>query len=124
MGENSKLTLLCPTRGEVWLVTLDPGVGDEMKKKRPVVVLSSNRIQGLELRIVVPVTTWRPHFKNKLWLVKLEPTLTNGLQNKSAADTFQLKSISTQRFTEKLGVLSADEIEALEEACKLVMEIT
>lgn len=39
-----------PQRGEFWLVDLDPAVGAEMKKTRPVLVLSSveyNKITGL-----------------------------------------------------------------------------
>ena len=33
-----------PKRGEVWLVDLDPTRGQEIKKKRPVVVLSADPI--------------------------------------------------------------------------------
>ncbi|HON48735.1 MAG TPA: type II toxin-antitoxin system PemK/MazF family toxin, partial [Kiritimatiellia bacterium] len=30
-----------PERGEIWLVRFDPSVGDEIRKERPAVVLSS-----------------------------------------------------------------------------------
>ncbi len=45
-----------PKRGEVWWVSLDPTRGAEMQKTRPAVVLSSNRLGRLPLRLVVPLT--------------------------------------------------------------------
>jgi len=33
-----------PERGEIWLVRFDPSVGDEIRKERPAVVLSSTRL--------------------------------------------------------------------------------
>ena len=112
-----------PMRGEIWLVDLDPSVGDEMKKTRPVIVVSTNYIRGLDLRIVVPTTTWRVLFEGKFWFVKLEATAVNGLDSLSAANTFQVKSLSTQRFRRKLGCLSAADMENVEEVLKLVMEL-
>ncbi|MGH8603716.1 MAG: type II toxin-antitoxin system PemK/MazF family toxin, partial [Gammaproteobacteria bacterium] len=37
-------------RGEVWLVSLDPTIGQELKKTRPAVVISSNSIGRLPLK--------------------------------------------------------------------------
>ena len=45
-----------PKRGEVWLVDLNPTRGQEIQKRRPVVVLSADPIGSLGLRIVVPLT--------------------------------------------------------------------
>jgi hypothetical protein len=47
-----------PSTGEVWLVNLDPTIGDEIKKVRPVVVVSRDAIGVLALRVVVPVSAW------------------------------------------------------------------
>lgn len=38
------MTVDSPKRGEIWLVRFDPSVGDEIKKERPAVVLSSTRL--------------------------------------------------------------------------------
>ena len=51
-----------PIRGEVWLVDLDPIVGHEMGKVRPVVVVNTQNVGRLSLRMVVPLTSWQPHF--------------------------------------------------------------
>ena len=43
-------------RGEIWLINLDPTIGAEIKKTRPVVIVSSNAVGILPLRVVVPLT--------------------------------------------------------------------
>ena len=44
-------------RFEVYLVSLDPTVGSEIKKTRPCVVISPNEMHGLNTAIVAPLTT-------------------------------------------------------------------
>lgn len=45
-------------RGDVWLVALDPGVGSEIQKTRPCVVVSPPEMHGsLRTAIVAPMTT-------------------------------------------------------------------
>jgi mRNA interferase MazF len=46
-----------PKRGEIWQVNLEPTIGQEIKKKRPVVVISSDLYNLIALRIVIPLTT-------------------------------------------------------------------
>jgi mRNA interferase MazF len=45
-------------RGEVWLVTLDPSVGSEIRKTRPCVIVSPPEMHDyLRTVIVAPMTT-------------------------------------------------------------------
>jgi mRNA interferase MazF len=44
-------------RFEVYLVSLDPTLGSEIKKTRPCVVVSPNEMQGLNTSIIAPMTT-------------------------------------------------------------------
>jgi mRNA interferase MazF len=41
-----------PQRGEVWLVNFDPTVGTEIRKIRPAVVISSDEIGILPIKLV------------------------------------------------------------------------
>ncbi len=43
-----------PQRGEVWLVSLEPTIGSEIRKTRPCVVVSPNETNRL-LRTVIDV---------------------------------------------------------------------
>ena len=99
-----------PQKGEIWIIDFDPTTGSEINKKRPAVVIGSDAIGILPLRIIVPITSWQDKFSNAPWLVKIPAAQKNGLSNDSAADSFQIKSVSIKRFKKKLGVISAEKV--------------
>src|SRR5260370_7439876 len=94
-----------PVRGEVWRIRFDPAEGDEIKKVRTAVVMSRNAVGRLRLKIVVPITEWKPRYASYPWFVRLAATSTNGLLKESGADAFQLNSVSKTRFLNPLGHL-------------------
>ncbi len=110
-------------RGEVWSVSLDPTRGAEIQKTRPCVVISSDHVGKLPLRMVVPITAWKAEFEASVWHVKIEPDSDNSLHKPSAADAFQTRSVSTTRFVTKLGVLSAELLSEIVAAVGVVIEI-
>jgi mRNA interferase MazF len=109
-------------RGEIWQVTFDPSTGAEIRKSRPAVLISSETIGLLPLRVVVPVTSWQVVFARFPWMVRLDPSAENGLAQSSAADTFQVKSVSTQRLLRRMGEVSASDLAAIVRAVGLVIE--
>jgi mRNA interferase MazF len=109
-------------RGEVWLVDLNPVRGSEMSKHRPILIVSRDDAGRLPLRVVVPFTSWQHHFTPLFWLVRIDPTPANGLTNSSAADTFQVRCISEERFVRRLGQLAGEDLRAVVEALALVVE--
>ncbi len=60
-------------KGEIWLVNLDPTLGDEIRKIRPAIVVSSDAFGVLALRVVVPLTGWQDRFQGSQWLVRIDP---------------------------------------------------
>jgi mRNA interferase MazF len=110
-----------PRRGEIWRVNFDPSVGAEIRKIRPAAVLSVDRIARLPLRIVVPLTDWKPQYIRYPWFVQISPDPSNGLTKDSGADAFQVKSVSESRFVQYLGSLSSQEIDAIAAAVALVV---
>jgi len=109
-------------RGEVWLVNLDPTVGAEMRKTRPAVIVSSDLVGILPLRVIVPLTDWKERYAVAPWMVRIEPTRENGLAKTSAADCFQVRSIAAGRLVQKIGQVSAGDMERIVESIKLVIE--
>lgn len=105
-----------PARGEVWRVRFDPAEGDEIKKVRTAVVVSEDAMGRLRLKIVVPLTEWKPRYAAYPWFVFLAPTPTNGLTKDLGADAFQVKSVSETRFLSRLGVLTAGEMDSIANA--------
>jgi mRNA interferase MazF len=110
-------------RGEIWLVNLDPTLGAEIRKTRPVVVISSDAIGILPIRLVAPITEWKPYFENNLWHVKLAPGPDNGLTKLSTVDALQLRGVDTQRFVRKIGEVQASVMQAIVTAIALVIEL-
>jgi mRNA interferase MazF len=90
-----------------------------MGKTRPAVVVNPQSIGILPLRIVVPITSWDAKYATVPWLVYLKPNRRNGLDKASAADCFQVKSVSLNRFVSRLGDLQADSIEEISAAIAL-----
>lgn len=111
-----------PKRGDIWLVNFDPTVGVEIKKTRPAIVISSNAVGRLPIKLVAPITDWKPHYAPNLWHVRIDPTSTNGLAKSSAADTLQLRGMDTKRFIRKLGYVSPEIMEALILAVVTIIE--
>ncbi len=107
------------SRGEVWRVRFDPTEGAEIRKARPSVVMSVKEVGVLPLRIIVPITEWKEAFAERPWLVRLALTVGAGLRKESAADAFQIKSLSIDRFEERLGVLTEQDIEEIAAAIVL-----
>ncbi len=113
---------LKPKRGEVWRVNLDPTIGAEIKKTRPAVVISSDAIGVLPVKLIAPITTWNDSFAGKLWLVPIAPDETNGLAQKSVIDTLQIRGVSTTRFVEKVGQVPTSILEEIAAAVAVVIE--
>lgn len=111
-----------PKRGEVWYAELDPKRGAEIGKTRVTVVVSSDSVGVLPIKLVAPLTGWQTSFENNLWHVKIKPTQTNGLKKESAVDALQLRGLDISRFKNKIGQLSAEEMEEITVAIAAVIE--
>ncbi len=109
--------------GEIHLVNLDPTVGHEIRKTRPVVVVNSGDAKNLPLAIAVPVTQWRAAWEKNPFFVVLEPSSRNGLSKKSVVDCFQIRAISHVRFIRCLGEIAVPEVDRIKAALSLILDI-
>jgi mRNA interferase MazF len=110
-------------RGEVWRINLDPTIGAEIRKARPVIIVSDDEIGVLPLKVVVPVTDWKDRYEEVVWMTKIEPNKENGLSKTSSADAFQVRSVSQERFIEKFGKVSDEKLEEITESLAIVLKI-
>lgn len=102
-----------PRKGDIWMVDFNPTKGCEIQKCRPAVVISADDIGKLPLKIVVPVTDWDPRYEDTPWFTHLSATALSGLSKESGADGFQVKSVSLDRFKQKLGQVDEDDLEII-----------
>jgi mRNA interferase MazF len=95
-------------RGDVYWV--NPSVGGEIQKTRPVIVVSNNAAnQALNRVQVVPVTSRIERLYPGETLVEL-----NGHERKAIAA--QLTTVSKLRFGAKLGLIDSDEMAKVDAA--------
>ncbi len=98
------MAVVTPRRGEVWWCALDPVVGSEIAKTRPVLIVSIDQMNTQRARrsIVVPLTsTGRPAGVP----IELE---VKGVATVSYAEAYQVRTVSHDRLTSKLGTASAE----------------
>ncbi len=108
---------------EIWLINLDPTVGAEIQKTRPAIIVSHNDMGILPLKVIVPMTDWKPHYTSIPWMIKLTPDAENKLQKVSAADTFQVRSVAHERFVKHLGTLDEMTMQRIKRGLKCVLDI-
>ncbi|MCI0358004.1 MAG: type II toxin-antitoxin system PemK/MazF family toxin [Planctomycetaceae bacterium] len=88
------------SRFDVFLITLDPTVGHEMKKTRPCVVISPDDMnQHLQTIIVAPLTSRGRDYPSRV------PCRFQDRSGEVALD--QIRTVDRQRLVKRLGRLGA-----------------
>jgi mRNA interferase MazF len=105
-------------RGEVWWVNFDPGIGGEIRKQRPAVIVSNDAANRHLNRVqVIPLTSR---------VVKLYPSEAlvtfAGKQAKAMAD--QLTTVSKLRLIRCGGELDLAEMRQVEQAIKIQLGLS
>jgi len=111
-----------PKRGEIWQIDLDPTVGVEIQKVRPVVIISSDAAGKLPIKLIAPITGWDTRYSGNFWHVKISPNAANGLSKLSAVDVLQSRGVDLSRFVRKLGRLDAALMEEIAAAMAALVE--
>lgn len=110
-------------QGEIWLVSLDPTIGAEIKKTRPAIIVNDNNLGRLPLKIIVPVTDWKDRYAVAPWMVKLTPDPQNKLTKESSADCFQVRSVAEERCVKKIGQVDSQTMGKIRKGLAIVLSI-
>ena len=98
-----------PRRDEVWLASLDPTQGHEMRKTRPCLVISPDEMnRSLATVIVAPMTTVDRNYPTRV------SSTFQGRRGQIALD--QMRAMDRPRLVAKLGAISAKTAEAVSAA--------
>ena len=99
-------------RGDVFWARLDPTIGSELQKTRPVIVLSINPLnKARKTVVVIPLSTSAPAIE----------FLNVALKGGSVARCEHIRSIDKARIADKIGSISDTDMEKIEEGISRIL---
>ena len=114
-------------RGDLFLADLNPVIGSEAAKRRPVIVVSTSAAnrgamsRGQGVITVVPVTSNTARVYPFQVRLPADPMI--GLTRDSKAQAEQIRSIDVARLTHQLGSLPPALLRRLDDALRLHLEL-
>jgi mRNA interferase MazF len=105
-------------RGEIYLAALDPVVGREISKTRPVVVVSNDQNNTFSATVtILPITS-----KNIQSVYPFEVFLSKGdanLPKDSKVKADQIRTLDKNRMIKFIGVADQKDLDAIDTAMKI-----
>lgn len=110
-----------PSRGEIWLVDLNPTRGHEQAGIRPALIVSTNLFnQGpAGLVVVLPITSTERRVPLHVAIVLPE----GGVRQRSFVKCEDIRSVAVERLHERWGTVSPRSMDLVEDRLKILLEI-
>ncbi len=109
-------------RGEIYLASLDPVMGKEISKTRPVVVISNDKNNEFSATVtILPLTS-----RNLGKIYPFEVFLPRGVGNlpkDSKVKADQIRTLDKSRLLTLIGKLGREELTQIEKAVKIHLEL-
>jgi mRNA interferase MazF len=113
-----------PKRGEIWWIDRHPSRGSEQRGKRPSLIVQSdfaNDNPRYRLTITASLTTRER--SEVMTRVRIDPTQENGLERTSYVMCEQILTIDRDRLKQKIGTITTDELDQVDEALLIALGI-
>jgi mRNA interferase MazF len=112
-----------PARGEIWWVELDPTVGSEQAGRRPLLVLSADRFQAIQDRLLIGIPLTRTMRSYPFHIVATAEQ--TGLPSDSTIMCEQLRVVSMERMrgTRPIGHVSPDVLTVVEDRVRVLLDL-
>ncbi len=113
--------MVTPSRGEVWTVNFNPVRGHEQAGYRPGLVISVDVFNHgpAGLVVIIPITTKE---KGIPFHVAISPP-EGGISKKSFIKCEDIRSVSTERLSKCLGVVSLGTLKVVEDRLRILLDL-
>ena len=108
---------------EIWIADLNPQIGTEPGKTRPVLVIQTNLLNKIPYpsTIVCPITT---NVKKDAEILRVHLKKgTGNLHQPCDIMIDQIRAIDNKRLTKRIGILPDDLIELVKENIQIVLDL-
>jgi len=108
---------------EIWIADLNPKIGTEPGKTRPVVVIQTNLLNKIPhpSTIICPITS-NVKKDSEILRVHLEKGMANLFQDCDIMID-QMRAVDNKRLIKKVGKLELDIIEKIQENIKIIIDL-
>ena len=107
---------------EIWLADLNPRIGTEAGKTRPVIIVQTNLLNEIvhPSTIICPITT---KINNESSILRVRINKGNcGLEKNSDIMIDQIRAIDNSRFIKKIGIASQEMKVKIQENINIVLD--
>ena len=110
-----------PSRGEVWLLDLNPIRGHEQAGQRPALVVSVDLFNHgpAGLATVLPLTGRQ---RNSKWHLPVRPP-EGGVNTQSFIMTEQVRTVSLERFIRRYGLVTRERMAEIEDRLRILLDL-
>jgi mRNA interferase MazF len=110
-------------RGEIFLAALGPVLGKEISKTRPVVIVSNDKNNEFSGTVtILPITS--KNIEKIYFFEVFLPRGSGNLPKDSKVKADQIRTIDKSRIITPIGKLSKGEIEEIEKAIKIHLDLS
>lgn len=113
-------------RGEVFIAALDPVIGHEVAKTRPVIIVSNNignKYSGAVTIIPITSKNLTKTYPFEVYLPKDAGPLTGPLKKNSKAKADQIRTLDKARLLKSIGMLNDELMNNMDKAIKVHLNL-
>lgn len=112
-----------PRRGEIWDVNWSPGRGAEQQGTRPALIIQNDRGNASPSYPLTIVASMSRTERELPLHVRITPNAENGLNDFTDVKCEQVMTIEKSRLLRKRGVITAEELQRVDLALKLSLNL-